>query len=218
MSISVLLPASARGSQPWRNGGGSTQTIAAHPQSSSMENFEWRISTATIERAGPFSVFPNVDRSLIVLHGMLDLTIGGMQTRLNQASPPFAFSGKTPAVGVPVDGPAHDLNIMTRRGLWRADVAGISSNSATTVASEEAVLFAAGPAMVRVGESEYHLLALDALRLSGHAATPLEIKGSAPAFLISLSKSECWRTESPPNGVVRHHPPLSVNVTIKPFK
>ncbi len=54
---------------PWKNGGGSTRTLAQWPADSGLENFAWRISVARIEHDGPFSGFAGVDRTLILLDG-----------------------------------------------------------------------------------------------------------------------------------------------------
>lgn len=56
--------------QPWKNGGGETIEIAAHPVGATTDNFDWRISMARVEGDGPFSTFPDIDRTLTILEGM----------------------------------------------------------------------------------------------------------------------------------------------------
>ena len=46
---------------PWKNGGGSTTEIAVWPNGAGLDEFDWRISLATITQSGPFSFFPGID-------------------------------------------------------------------------------------------------------------------------------------------------------------
>ena len=50
----------------WANGGGWTRTLLAWPDPA---RWALRISVADVEQAGPFSVFPGVDRWFAVLEG-----------------------------------------------------------------------------------------------------------------------------------------------------
>ena len=108
---------------PWKNGGGTTWEVALHPSDAGWAAFGWRVSIAEVGRDGPFSQFPGIDRTLVVLAG------GGM--RLSGASDapvdlrPFdvvAFPGEAHVEGTLLDGPTRDFNVMVRRGMWRADV------------------------------------------------------------------------------------------------
>ena len=118
-----LLPASARLAQPWKNGGGVTREIAAHPPGADLASFDWRISTATVAAAGPFSRFPGVDRLLLVLEGALSLRIDGAPPQLlRPEDPALAFPGDIPVEAELTGGPVTDLNIMVRRGAWTAQV------------------------------------------------------------------------------------------------
>ena len=56
-------------SMPWKNGGGSTQELACWPPGADMNSFEWRVSLATVDRPGPFSAFPAIDRQIMLLGG-----------------------------------------------------------------------------------------------------------------------------------------------------
>ena len=49
---------------PWKNGGGSTTTVAVHPPGASLDDFDWRISLATIDRDGFMQI---TDRSKDVI-------------------------------------------------------------------------------------------------------------------------------------------------------
>ncbi|MBK6016223.1 HutD family protein [Streptomyces sp. MBT53] len=112
-----LLPASARTAVPWKNGGGVTREIAAWPEGSGMDDFVWRVSLAEVRADGPFSAFPDVDRTLTVVDGAgMDLTVGGERVLVNSPYVPHDFRGDLPTEGRLLDGPVVNLNVMWRRG------------------------------------------------------------------------------------------------------
>jgi uncharacterized protein len=104
----------------WRNGAGETAQIAQSPADASLDDFDWRISMADIGASGPFSVFPAIDRTLLVLSGEgIDLTIGGSPLlRLRKDGEPCRFPGDTATMASLVGGPVRDFNVMTRRGRF----------------------------------------------------------------------------------------------------
>jgi environmental stress-induced protein Ves len=105
---------------PWKNGGGSTTEIAIFPATASLDNFDWRVSLATIAQDGPFSSFPGIDRSLALVQGdgvLLDF--GDERFVLSPSEPLIEFAGED-AVHATVTGQlTTDFNVMTRRGLCR---------------------------------------------------------------------------------------------------
>lgn len=107
--------------QPWKNGGGMTTEIAAHPAGAGFDTFEWRISMARVAVAGPFSMFPGIDRSLALIEGAgITLDVEGRGSiELAPGSHPAVFPGDVPVSATLKDGPIVDLNVMTRRGRWR---------------------------------------------------------------------------------------------------
>jgi environmental stress-induced protein Ves len=104
---------------PWKNGGGSTTEIAVFPDGAGLDAFDWRVSKATVSTDGPFSTFPDIDRTLAVLSGsgiVLDVDDGREPVRLTAADEPLAFPGDVATYGTLIDGPIVDLNVMSRRG------------------------------------------------------------------------------------------------------
>lgn len=102
---------------PWKNGGGCTTEILASPPGATLDDFDFRISLATIAQSGPFSVFPGVDRTLsLVDGGNVVLDVGNeRKVALSEREPVVAFPGEVP-VSATVDGvPTVDFNVMTRR-------------------------------------------------------------------------------------------------------
>jgi environmental stress-induced protein Ves len=113
----VLLRASTYRRTRWKNGGGETMEIAISPIGSNLDNFDWRVSMATVASDGPFSIFAGVDRTLCILDGagiQLRLADDPAQ-RLDDASAPWSFSGDVAAHARLIDGAVTDFNVMTRR-------------------------------------------------------------------------------------------------------
>ena len=119
------LPKSGFKSMPWKNGGGETIEIIKYPEDTGLDHFDWRISMALVASDGPFSVFPYIDRHLAVLSGKgIDLFVGESVTpvHLTPESQAHAFAGDAPTTATLTDGPITDLNVMVRRGVFRAEL------------------------------------------------------------------------------------------------
>lgn len=119
-----LLPAAAHRRMPWKNGGGVTTEIAVFPPDAGLDDFSWRISMARVETDGPFSLFPGVDRTLMLLDGEgLYLTVEGKGVHhLARPYETAAFPADVVASARLRAGPITDLNVMTRRGVCEAEV------------------------------------------------------------------------------------------------
>jgi environmental stress-induced protein Ves len=118
---------------PWRNGGGITREYFRV----GGDDFEWRLSMAQIDVDGPFSAFPMINRSLVLLSGAVDLTIDGTLTRLAQPLDAVDFPGEASVDAAVVSAPSTDLNLMWRRDRFHV------RRSARTL-EEGAVLMSAG--------------------------------------------------------------------------
>ena len=113
----LLSHGSDRASTPWKNGGGSTSEIASSPAGSGIDDFEWRVSIATIDGDSEFSTFAGVDRWLMPLtHDGLTLVDNGVTRTLGQFDV-HAFAGESPVSAVEVAAESRDLNLMVRRGI-----------------------------------------------------------------------------------------------------
>jgi environmental stress-induced protein Ves len=113
--MTMLIPFAGLSPVPWKNGGGSTTQIAVFPPDATFEDFDWRVSLATILEDGAFSEFPGIERTLALVegHGMT-LEIDGEPKLLTQADPEAAFDGESRVVAKLNRGASTDLNIMTR--------------------------------------------------------------------------------------------------------
>ncbi|ABY23618.1 conserved hypothetical protein [Renibacterium salmoninarum ATCC 33209] len=102
-------------SQQWLNGGGATRVLDADVPGA---DFGWRISIASVDKAGPFSALPGVDRVITLIDGeFLLLNVDGAEHGLEKHRP-FRFSGDSLVSSEPV-GVSMDLNVMTRRGAFQ---------------------------------------------------------------------------------------------------
>ncbi len=138
--------------QRWKNGAGTTRDIARGPAGASLDDFDWRISLAEIERDAPFSAFPGIDRCIVLLQGagmeLFSETGNAVQT-LNRLVP-WTFDGERTLAAHLTDGPCSDFNVMTRRGRWRADVRVL--HGAAAVASGHVTLLLAVDGAWKVGQ------------------------------------------------------------------
>jgi hypothetical protein len=160
----LLTPADYR-RMPWKNGGGVTVEIAAHPAQAALDAFDWRVSVADVAADGPFSRFPGVDRILLLLAGTgLHLAGAGHDVDLRAPYEPYAFSGDDAVEGRLVDGPVRDFNLMLRRGRVRGGVSVVRTTGEQLRAARVHLSYAAGgahealrpghpPAIVAEGEA-----------------------------------------------------------------
>lgn len=133
-------------SQLWKNGGGTTREIAVTPPGAGVADFVWRVSVAEIERAGPFSPFPGVDRQIVLLSGAgVRLRGAVIDHYLDRPLEPFAFAGEEPVEAELLAGASRDLNVMTRRGAARADLRVLHEASTLEACDELVVLAVRGP-------------------------------------------------------------------------
>jgi environmental stress-induced protein Ves len=104
--------------QAWRNGGGRTRELLAWPHA---QGWQLRISVADIERDGPFSAYPGVERWFAVVEGAgVRLQLPGGARTVGTDSAALHFRGEDAPGCALLDGPTRDLNLMVRRGQGRA--------------------------------------------------------------------------------------------------
>jgi environmental stress-induced protein Ves len=105
-------------SMPWKNGGGSTVELLTAPQGATIADFDFRISVATVSQDGPFSVFPDIDRTLALVDGEgLTLYVEGEDPIFIDDATPFAsFPGEARIHAAVNSGTTMDFNVMTHRG------------------------------------------------------------------------------------------------------
>jgi len=112
----MLLPANEYRRERWKNGLGWTREILRWPQDG--DSWDWRLSIAEVDKDCPFSVFPGIERELVLLAG------AGMRLHFNdgetvELTPPHdrhRFAGERALRAELIAGPTQDFNLM-----WRPD-------------------------------------------------------------------------------------------------
>src|SRR6195256_5570150 len=168
-----LLRAGERQALPWKNGGGVTREVIAHPPGSDLGHFDWRVSIAEIHSAGPFSRFPGIERRMAVLAGCPPPSVDeGAALSVSPDTPPVEFPGEVPAFAAPVGGPVTDLNLMMRRGRFdcRFERRLAAPPLRLTPRSGTRVIVALSELIVGCGAEEADLAKLDALLIEGESS------------------------------------------------
>lgn len=108
---------------PWKNGLGETTELAIN-EDGNLENFDWRLSIATVTQDGVFSDFSGYSRNLVLISGQgIHLQhdskkIDQLDKLLDMAS----FDGGCKTVGKLTSGAIKDFNIMTKTSIYQAQV------------------------------------------------------------------------------------------------
>lgn len=188
MPCTLLDLATAR-VMPWKNGGGETLELAIAPTGAGLEDFAWRISSARVGAAGPFSTFAGVDRSLALLSGAgLRLQRGdGWIEELHAGGAVAAFAGEEAITAELVDGAVGDLNLMTRRGAWRHRLVPLPLHGQQEVENDAEVMLLwcqAGAAVeCRLADGEMRSLEIGQGLLLESLPSPLVLHAQQPALL-----------------------------------
>ena len=98
----------------WKNGGGLTRDLLCEPA-----GHDWRIrvSLADIDRDGPFSAFPGVERWFAVVQGAgVRLAFAAGEQRVGPYDAAVRFDGAEAPGCTLVEGRTRDLNLMLRGG------------------------------------------------------------------------------------------------------
>jgi environmental stress-induced protein Ves len=174
---------------PWKNGHGTTAEVAAFPEGSGFDTFGWRISMADVASDGPFSVFPGIDRTLIVVEGDgIELDVEGIAFRLDKASPKLSFSGDDITTGRLLSGSIRDLNVMTRRGQFRHRTRFVQSGVALLAEETTTAFLVAldGSFDVTLDSTIHSLQVLDTLMLEA-TQDLIQLSGSGRATLVEVA-------------------------------
>ena len=125
-------------SEPWRNGGGRTRTVAA---SRLRGELVWRISAADIDADGDFSAFDGMDRTAVLMRGEgLALRLTDQTLRLPRVGTVVRFPGEVPVRARLAGAPARLWNVMVRRGLAQVDTQVLGVGSMPVLPGETVVV------------------------------------------------------------------------------
>ena len=123
---------------PWANGGGVTYEVLRSPLDA--PEFDWRLSVAEVSAEGPFSHFPGIDRTLIMLSGSMQVVLDGVVHDVKRFTP-LEFAGEAAGRAILHNGPTMDLNIMVRRGRIRLDLELATASTVSPAPDAETVVF-----------------------------------------------------------------------------
>jgi environmental stress-induced protein Ves len=120
---------------PWKNGLGHTTELAIS-DGGSLDNFDWRLSIASVVNDGDFSNFAGYQRNLVLIEGN-GLTLdhrNGKIDKLTQLLDIARFDGASKTYGALVNGGIKDFNIMTNQMAFTPEVNGYIEQQTVTVA------------------------------------------------------------------------------------
>ncbi|WP_245512837.1 HutD family protein [Rhizobium sp. BK376] len=178
---------------PWKNGGGETVEIIVSPEGAGLADFDWRISMATVATDGPFSIFPDTDRTLSILEGAgMALSIEGHDPiLLTRDSVPLPFPADAVTSATLADGPITDLNVMTRRGKISHQVERLAVETTGEIrleAETALILVDRGEIEITVGADRSRLAARDCLVVQGATEEAVALSGQGTIYIIRLHK------------------------------
>ena len=115
--------------QPWRNGLGTTRVI--------HESLAWRLSLAEIRGTLSFSLFPGMERILVLVSDApLTLTIDGEIRRVTRGRM-VRFAGEAAVTPSPASSGATVLNLMTARSIAEPTASPVLVDGAVAVPPSE---------------------------------------------------------------------------------
>ena len=124
-----MIPPSDFKQIPWKNGKGITTELAIS-EGGTLDNFDWRISIASVVEDGVFSDFSGYLRHLILIQGNgIKLSHDNNSVdKLEKILDYATFNGASKTVGQLINGPIKDLNIMTDEKRFCAKIATVNMN------------------------------------------------------------------------------------------
>lgn len=186
-----LLRAADRRTMPWKNGGGSTAEIISRPEGAGLDAFDWRVSIATVESDGPFSVFPGIDRTLAMIEGAgIELAVEGRPpVSMGWGGEPALFPGDVAASAKLRRGPIRDLNVMSRREAFTHRMVQVESREVRFTAGVETAL------LVAIGGSVWIVVESEDIELGPDDALLLDPVTATKVWQASIDGADCYLVE-----------------------
>lgn len=170
---------------PWKNGGGTTRELWKWPHPSDPARFLARVSIATVAAPGPFSVFPGIDRILVLLEGqgVVLLRADAPRVVLDRRGQSIAFPGEAPIDCELLGGPVRDFNLMVDRAALEGslEVVRLEAGTSRRLEGEDTVLLHALEGQTLVSGAP---LATDETLWWERAPASLELHGEAGGSML----------------------------------
>ena len=129
---------------PWKNGLGHTTELAIN-SGGNLDNFDWRLSIASVVNDGDFSNFSGYQRNLVLIEGegiILDHRNGEID-KLTNLLDIAHFDGGSKTYGSLVNGGIKDFKIMTKQNSYTAEVnCYVKQHSANIPLATNRIIFA----------------------------------------------------------------------------
>jgi len=122
---------------PWKNGKGITTELAIS-ENGTLDNFDWRLSIASVVENGDFSDFSGYWRNLVLISGN-GITLKHSKDsnvqidKLTQQLQISSFDGASKTYGGLCDGKIEDFNVITKIGSYHAKVRTYTSEKSFTI-------------------------------------------------------------------------------------
>lgn len=189
MPFTLLGPDTFR-TMPWKDGGGVTTELAIDPPGATVTGpFRWRLSMAKVERSGPFSCFPGMDRSLAVIEGAMEVEVDGARHRLALGSEVLRFPGDAPASGTVTEGPVLDFNLISDRSRVRHRLERLRIGPGTVVLDEGRLRLLFPPDGPLQVEGWGRLDARELLRVDGDVSVRLGSEAPVEVFAVWIKEA-----------------------------
>lgn len=154
--------------QPWANGAGTTRVLLTWPHA---DAWSLRISVAEVDRNGPFSALPGIERWFAVLDGRgVVLALPDGARVLEPASAPLCFDGALAPGCELVDGPTQDLNLMVRQAAGRGGMQRARLDDEWVSHAPWRALFAWVPVVLQINDTDAASVGPGTLVWSDHGA------------------------------------------------
>jgi hypothetical protein len=145
MTITGPLTIDSIPSVSWKDGGGTTRTLAMQPEGAGLDDFVWRISLAEIHASGSFSKFAGIERTILLWsgRGVVLRSPSWPDHPLTELREPFTFAGEKEVICEMVGGLTTDLNVMVRRGAAHAIIRTESTKVRLSYPNDDVVILCA---------------------------------------------------------------------------
>lgn len=106
---------------PWKNGAGTTREVV---RENDQAKPYWRLSLATVDKSGPFSIIPGCTRLILLLEGQpMTLHFDDGEVMPLESQKPQRFSCERPLRAIlPAAGERRDLNLIWNDDAFDANV------------------------------------------------------------------------------------------------
>ena len=169
-------------SMPWKNGAGTTIEIAVFPANAGIDEFEWRVSRASVVADGGFSHFDGIERSLALLQGQgMRLTVNGADQQVDLQNNIAVFPGDAKIHATLLEGAISDFNLMTRRSVCTHQLTHWVGEARRTLPADTVLVYCAGGSgTLTSGDDVIELILDESVQFSSsdHSITLLSMANS----------------------------------------